>query len=146
MGSVPNAISILLVEDNLDDIEITRRALTKGRVINELTVARDGQEALDILSAAKNGETRCPGLILLDLNLPKVDGREVLEKIKTDPKLKRIPVVILTVSVQKEDVARCYDLGVNTFISKPIQFDDFLRAVATIDEYWLVTATLPPVE
>jgi len=146
MGNGLNAISILLVEDNPDDVEITRRALEKGRVRNELIVARDGQEALDILFAAKNGEARCPGLILLDLNLPKVDGREVLEKIKTDPKLKRIPVVILTVSNQDKDVARCYDAGVNTYITKPIQFDDFLRAVATIDEYWVVTATLPPVE
>jgi CheY-like chemotaxis protein len=146
MGNGLNAISILLVEDNPADIEITRRALEKGQVMNELIVARDGQEALDILFAAKNGEARCPGLILLDLNLPKVDGREVLEKIKTDPKLKRIPVVILTVSNQDKDVARCYDAGVNTYITKPIQFDDFLRAVATIDEYWVVTATLPPVE
>jgi len=146
MGSVPNAISILLVEDNLDDIEITRRALTKGRVINELTVARDGQEALDILSAAKNGETRCPGLILLDLNLPKVDGREVLEKIKTDPKLKRIPVVVLTVSTREEDIVRSYDLGVNTFISKPVQFQEFIKVVTTLKEYWLLIATLPPVD
>ena len=146
MGNGLNAISILLVEDNPADVEITRRALEKGQVMNELIVARDGQEALDILFAAKNGEARCPGLILLDLNLPKVDGREVLKKIKADPKLKRIPVVILTVSTQDEDVARCYDAGVNTYIAKPIQFDDFLRAVATIDEYWVVTATLPPVE
>jgi len=146
MGDVPNAISILLVEDNPDDIEITRRALAQGRVINELTLARDGQEALDILSAAKNGETRYPGLILLDLNLPKVDGREVLERIKTDPKLKRIPVVVLTVSTREEDIVRSYDLGVNTFISKPVQFQEFIKVVTTLKEYWLLIATLPPVE
>jgi len=145
MGNKPSEISILLVEDNPDDIEITRRALEKGRVMNELTVARDGQEALDILFGAKNGETRCPGLILLDLNLPKVDGREVLEKIKADPKLKRIPVVVLTVSTREEDIVRSYDLGVNTFITKPVRFEDFIRVVTTIKEYWLLIATLPPV-
>jgi CheY-like chemotaxis protein len=141
-----NAISILLVEDNPNDVEITRRALEKGRVRNELTVARDGQEALDILSAAKNGETRYPGLILLDLNLPKVDGREVLERIKADPKLKRIPVVVLTVVTSEEDIVRSYDLGVNTFISKPVGFQEFIKVVTTIKEYWLIIATLPPLE
>jgi CheY-like chemotaxis protein len=146
MGDELNAISILLVEDNPDDVEITRRALEKGRVINDLIVARDGQEALDILSAAKNGEARCPGLILLDLNLPKVDGREVLEKIKADPKLKRIPVVVLTVVTREEDVVRSYDLGVNTFISKPVGFQEFIKVVTTIKEYWLLIATLPPLE
>jgi len=146
MGNKLNAISILLVEDNPDDIEITRRALEKGRVMNELIVARDGQEALGILSAAKNGEARCPGLILLDLNLPKVDGREVLEKIKADPKLKRIPVVVLTVSTREEDIVRSYDLGVNTFISKPVGFQEFIKVVTTIKEYWLIIATLPPLE
>jgi two-component system response regulator len=144
MGNGLNAISILLVEDNPDDVEITRRALEKGRVRNELTVARDGQEALDILSAAKNGETPCPGLILLDLNLPKVDGHEVLEKIKADPKLKRIPVVVLTVVTREEDVVRSYDLGVNTYITKPVRFEDFIKTVTTIEEYWTVIATLPP--
>jgi CheY-like chemotaxis protein len=146
MGNGLNAISILLVEDNPDDVEITRRALEKGRVRNELTVARDGQEALDILFAAKNGERRCPGLILLDLNLPKVDGREVLEKIKADPKLKRIPVVVLTVVTREEDIVRSYDLGVNTFISKPVGFEEFIKVVTTIKEYWLLIATLPPLE
>ena len=146
MRNLAGPVRVLLVEDNPNDVEIARRALVKAATSIDLTVARDGQEALDILAGDGKGGVPLPQLILLDLNLPKVDGREMLAKVKTDPKLKRIPVVILTVSVQKEDVARCYDLGVNTFISKPIQFDDFLRAVATIDEYWLVTATLPPVE
>jgi CheY-like chemotaxis protein len=146
MDKGANAIRILLIEDNPDDVEITRRALEKGRVMNELIVARDGQEALDILFGAKNGETRCPGLILLDLNLPKVDGREVLEKIKADPKLKRIPVVVLTVVTREEDIVRSYDLGVNTFITKPVRFQDFIKVVTTIKEYWLLIATLPPVE
>jgi len=138
-------VNILLVEDNPNDVEITRRALEKGRVRNELTVARDGQEALDILFGNGNGGVLRPGLILLDLNLPKVDGREVLEKIKADPKLKRIPVIVLTVSTREEDVIRSYDLGVNTFISKPVRFEDFIKVVTTIKEYWILIATLPPV-
>lgn len=146
MGDELNPISILLVEDNPDDVEITRRALEKGRVINDLIVARDGQEALDILfSREKNGVPK-PGLILLDLNLPRVDGRQVLEKIKADPKLRRIPVVVLTVSTRQEDIVRSYDLGVNTFISKPVGFEEFIKVVTTIKEYWLLIATLPPLE
>jgi len=146
MSSARDPVEILLVEDNPDDIEITRRALEKEQVRNELVVARDGQEALDILfSREKNGLPK-PGLILLDLNLPKVDGREVLEKIKADPKLKRIPVVVLTVVTREEDIVRSYDLGVNTFISKPVGFEEFIKVVTTIKEYWLLIATLPPLE
>jgi CheY-like chemotaxis protein len=146
MGDVLAPVQILLVEDNPQDIEITRRALERGRVMNELTVARDGQEALDILFGRVEGEETKPGLILLDLNLPKVGGLEVLEKIKADPKLKRIPIVVLTVSTREEDIVRSYDLGVNTFITKPVRFEDFIKAVATIEEYWIVIATLPPLE
>ena len=134
---------ILLVEDNPNDIEITRRALDKGQVKNELTIARDGQEALDILFGSRS-KTSLPGLILLDLNLPRVDGREVLSCIKGDPLLKRIPVIVLTTSTREEDVVRTYDLGVNTFISKPVRFEDFIKVVAAIQEYWIVIATLPP--
>jgi CheY-like chemotaxis protein len=146
MSSALDPVDILLVEDNPNDIEITRRALEKEQVRNGLVVARDGQEALDILfSREKNGVPK-PGLILLDLNLPKVDGREVLEKIKADPKLRRIPVIVLTVSTRQEDIVRSYDLGVNTFITKPIRYEDFIKVVTTIKEYWIVIATLPPVE
>jgi len=146
MGNALAPVNILLVEDNPNDVEITRRALEKGQVRNELTVARDGQEALDILFGSGNGSVPRPGLILLDLNLPKVDGREVLEKIKADPKLRRIPVIVLTISTSEEDIARTYDLGVNTFISKPVRFEDFIKVVTTIKEYWIVIATLPPAE
>ncbi len=135
---------ILLVEDNPNDIEITRRALERGQVKNELTVARDGQEALDILFQKVAGDGSLPGLILLDLNLPKVDGREVLSRIKTHPQLKRIPVIVLTTSTREEDIVRTYDLGVNTFISKPVRFEDFIKVVSAIQEYWIVIATLPP--
>jgi CheY-like chemotaxis protein len=135
---------ILLVEDNPNDIEITRRALAKGQVKNELTVARDGQEAIDLLFGQDGTNGALPGLILLDLNLPKVDGREVLSRIKSDVDLRRIPVIVLTTSTREEDVVRSYDLGVNTFISKPVRFEDFIKVVAAIQEYWIVIATLPP--
>ena len=136
-------IDILLVEDNPQDVEITMRALKKQKVKNRVIVARDGQEALDLLLSS-NGNA--PGLILLDLNLPKVSGREVLERIKQEPNLKRIPVVVLTTSTRDEDVARAYDLGVNTFITKPVKFDNFMEVVATIRDYWIVVATLPKVK
>ena len=139
-------VTILLVEDSPDDVEITRRALSRGQVKNHLLVARDGQEALDILIARRDTDGALPGLILLDLNLPKVDGREVLEKIKSDPKLKRVPVIAMTSSTREEDVLRTYDLGVNTFISKPVKFEDFIRVIATIRDYWILIATLPPME
>jgi two-component system response regulator len=146
MSNSAGPVKVLLVEDNPDDVEIARRALGKATARVELSVARDGQEAMDMLFRGQNGDVSLPHLVLLDLNLPKMDGREVLEKIKADPKLKRIPVVVLTVSTQEEDVARCYDTGVNTYIAKPIQFEDFMRAVAIINEYWVGTATLPSIE
>jgi len=139
-------VSILLVEDNPDDVEITRRALERGQVKNHLLVARDGEEALDILFSRRDADGALPGLILLDLNLPKVDGREVLRAIKSDRRLKLIPVIALTTSTREEDVLRTYDLGVNTFISKPVQFEDFIKVVATIRDYWILIATLPPME
>jgi len=135
VGSGLPAVNILLVEDNPSDVEITRRALQKGQVRHQLTVARDGQEALDILFGRQNDNVAPPDLILLDLNLPKVDGREVLEKVKADPELRHIPVVVITISTREEDMARCYELGVKTFITKPARFEDFV-----------VIATLPPVD
>jgi chemotaxis family two-component system response regulator Rcp1 len=145
MGRRLTPVNILLVEDNPNDVEMTVRALKAGpvRLTNNLTIARDGQEALDALFSHRNGGVPKPSLILLDLNLPKVDGREVLEKIKADRKLKRIPVVVLTVSSREEDVARCYDLGVNTFITKPVRFEDFVEVVKVIKQYWIIAGTLP---
>jgi chemotaxis family two-component system response regulator Rcp1 len=148
MGSKLTPVEILLVEDNPNDVEMTVRALKNGqvRLTNHLTVARDGEEALDILFGRGNHNGYRPGLILLDLNLPKVDGREVLEKIKADPKLRRIPVVVLTVSNREEDVAHCYDVGANTYITKPVRFEDFIKVVKTIKRYWILGGTLPPAE
>lgn len=141
-------VKILLVEDNLQDIEIARRAFAKGRVKNELIVVRDGQEALDYLyRQGKYKDTASsprPGMILLDLNLPKVGGMEVLQQIKKDEALKSIPVIVLTASPREEDVVRTYNLGVNTYIQKPVEFDNFMRVVHTVQEYWIVIASLPP--
>ena len=141
-------VKILLVEDNVQDIEITQRAFAKGRVRNELTVVRDGEEAIDYLYHRGKYQDPAtsprPGMILLDLNLPKVGGLEVLQQIKKDDQLKQIPVIVLTVSQREEDVVRSYDLGVNTYIQKPVEFDNFMRVVHAVHEYWILIATLPP--
>jgi len=136
-------VSILLVEDNPHDVEITERAMAKARIKNKLRVARDGQEAIDLLTA-ETDPTRLPGLILLDLNLPKLCGHDVLKALRAHPVLQRIPVIALTASNRKEDVTRAYDLGVNTFITKPVEFEDFLKVIISLKEYWLHIATLPP--
>lgn len=141
-------VKILLVEDGLQDIEITRRAFVKGKVRNELFVVRDGQEALDYLhhrGKFEDPETSPrPGMILLDLNLPKVGGMEVLKEIKNDERLRAIPVIVMTASPREEDVVRSYELGVNTYIQKPVEFETFMKVVRTVQEYWILIATLPP--
>ena len=139
---------VLLVEDNPGDVEITRRAFTKADIRNPLHVVRDGQEAMEFLEhrgSYAGGEKVAPrpGLILLDLNLPRLDGREVLRRIKNDPHLSPIPVVVLTTSNDEEDVLSCYDAGANTYVTKPIAFDGFLKTVRTIDRYWFSTAEIP---
>jgi two-component system response regulator len=140
MGEEQNIIKILLVEDNPDDIAICKRALKEAKVINKLWIARDGQEALDFLTRQdqyKDPESSpMPGLILLDLNLPKVKGLDVLKKIKEDPELKKIPVVILTVSKRDEDIVKGYTRGCNSFIQKPVDFDKFVQVVKEISLYW----------
>jgi len=138
-------VDILLVEDNPNDIELTLRAFRKARMSNEVVVVRDGQEAVDYLESCKgNPDKRMPGLVLLDLNLPKMSGHEVLNRIKNDAELGRIPVIMLTASTREEDIVRSYDLGVNTFISKPVEFSAFMRVVGSIQEYWIIIASLPP--
>ena len=140
-------VRVLLVEDDAEDIEITRRAFQKGRIPNPLDVVRDGPEAMEFLQHAGRysdpARAPRPGLILLDLNLPGLDGREVLKLIKEDPDFRRIPVVVLTISSQETDVRGCYNSGANTYITKPVEFDRFLEAVVTIGRYWLSIAEIP---
>ncbi len=134
-------IEILLVEDNPGDVELIREALSEGKLRNQLHVAWDGVEALDFLRHG-NGH-RCPDLILLDLNLPKKNGKEVLEEIKSDPNLRTIPVVILTSSKEEEDIVRTYHLHANCYITKPVDFKSFLEVVRSIENFWLHIVKLP---
>jgi len=138
-------IVVLLVEDNAGDVRLTREALKEGKVRNELVVVGDGIEAMALLrrEGAHHDAVR-PDLILLDLNIPRMDGREVLAEIKGDPSLKRIPVVVLTTSKAEEDILRTYDLHANCYITKPVDFEKFVSVVRTIDEFWLTVVRLPP--
>jgi len=138
-------VEILLVEDNPGDVRLTREALKEGKVRNKLNVVMDGDAALAYLRREGDyaSATR-PDLILLDLNLPKRDGREVLAEIKKDPSLKRIPVVILTTSSAEKDVLQTYDLQANCYITKPVQLAEFLSVVKSIDDFWLALVRLPP--
>ncbi|RCK81203.1 MAG: Response regulator [Candidatus Ozemobacter sibiricus] len=139
---------ILLVEDNASDVELTRRALGKSRITNELVVAEDGQQALDLLfgTATQPGlaPDRLPALILLDLKLPRLDGLEVLRRIRADHRTHRLPVVILTTSREEQDIAAGYDLGVNSYIRKPVDFHQFAEAIQNLGLYWLVLNEAPP--
>jgi len=138
-------IEILLVEDNPGDVRLTQEALKDGKVLNKLHVVKDGVEALDCLKRkGKYVSAVRPDLILLDLNLPKKDGREVLAEIKSDPDLKRIPVVVLTVSEAEEDIIKTYDLHANCYITKPIDLDRFITVVRAIEDFWLAIVKLPP--
>jgi chemotaxis family two-component system response regulator Rcp1 len=137
-------IVILLVEDSPGDVRLTQEAFKEGRVSNVLLVASDGIEAMAILRReGPHAEAPRPDLVLLDLNIPRKDGREVLAEIKGDPDLKRIPVVILTTSKAEEDIVKTYDLNANCYITKPVEFDKFLSVVKTIDEFWLTVVKLP---
>lgn len=138
------SIEILLVEDNDGDVRLTIEALKEGKVRNRLAVARDGVEALQILrKEGRFADAPRPDLILLDLNLPRKDGREVLAEIKNDPGLRRIPVVVLTTSQAEEDIIRTYDLHANCYITKPVGLENFLQVVKTIDDFWLDVVRLP---
>ena len=141
------AIDILLVEDSPSDVRLTREALKEAKVLNTLHVVQDGVAALDFLR--KEGPyagSPSPDLILLDLNLPKKDGREVLAEVKQDENLRRIPVVILTTSRAEEDVVRSYNLHANAYVTKPVDLQQFLEVVRTIEAFWLAVVTLPPGE
>lgn len=138
-------IEILMVEDNPGDVRLTQEALKGAKVSNTLQVVEDGAAALDFLYRRGDYvDAPRPDLILLDLNLPKKNGREVLEVIKQDEQLKSIPVVILTTSQAEEDVVRAYSLHANCYISKPVDFTQFTKIVRTIEDFWLSIVTLPP--
>jgi CheY-like chemotaxis protein len=137
-------IEILLVEDSEPDVRLTMEALHEAKVRNRLSVAEDGVEALDFLRRqGPHAAAPRPDLILLDLNLPRKDGRQVLNEIKNDDVLKRIPVVILTTSKSEEDVLRAYDLHANCYISKPVDFNRFMDVVRSIENFWLTVVRLP---
>lgn len=138
-------IEILLVEDNPGDVRLTIEALKEGKVRNRLSVARDGVEALAFLRReGPHANAARPDLILLDLNLPRKDGREVLAEIKEDTSLRRIPVVVLTTSKAEEDILRTYDLHANCYIAKPVDLEQFISVVRSIDDFWLSVVRLPP--
>jgi two-component system response regulator len=134
---------IVLVEDNEDDIVLTRRALSRNRIGNPLLIARDGAEALELLLGA-SGDSVNPAIILLDLQLPKVDGLTVLKRLREDPRTKLTPVVVLTSSKAEQDVVAGYNLRANSYIRKPVDFDQFTEAVRQIGMYWLLLNEPPP--
>ncbi len=140
--TMSDAVQILLVEDSSDDVLLTREALKRGRIANELHVAGDGETALEFLRSESLDSPR-PDLVLLDLNLPGMDGREVLESIKSDPELRQIPVVVLTTSAEERDVIRAYDAHVNAYVTKPLDFHDFIDAVRSIEDFWLRLVRFP---
>jgi two-component system response regulator len=139
---------ILLIEDNSSDVDLTRRAMEKGRIANEVVVARDGKQALDYLwgegAHAGRDVSDLPAVTLLDLKLPKVPGLEVLRRVRADARTRRLPVVILTSSKEEQDLAAGYDLGANSYIRKPVDFEQFTQAIAHLGLYWLVWNEPPP--
>ena len=142
---VARTVHILLVEDNTGDIRLTREALKEAKVRNRLDAVMDGEEAMAFLR--KRGEyarAAKPDVIMLDLNLPKKDGLEVLKEIKEDPNLRRIPVVVVTTSKAEKDIVKCYDLHANCYVTKPVDLAQFLEVVRSIEDFWLTIVKLPP--
>jgi CheY-like chemotaxis protein len=138
-------VELLLVEDNPGDVRLTKEALREGKVHNNLHWVKDGVEAIEFLRRqGKYADAPRPDIILLDLNLPKKDGREVLSEIKNDDQLKHIPVVVLTTSKAEEDVLRSYELHANCYVTKPVDLEKFIVVVKSIDRFWLTVVTLPP--
>ncbi|WP_404358120.1 response regulator [Methylotuvimicrobium sp. KM1] len=144
LEEIGRAAEFLLVEDNPGDVRLTKEALTESKVKNNLNVVGDGEEAMAFLRRqGRYAEAPRPDVILLDLNLPKKNGREVLEEIKADPSLKRIPVVIITSSEAEQDVLRTYDLHVNCYVNKPVDLEQFIKVVQSIETFWLTIVKLP---
>jgi len=140
MNGKPELMKILLVEDSLADVELTLDALQDAKVANEVTVVRDGAAALAHL---RSTEAPSPDLVILDLNLPRLSGHEVLAVMKADEELRRIPVAVLSTSAAESDVAKTYDLGANCFLTKPVDIDQFVHVVQSIDDFWLGLVRLP---
>jgi CheY-like chemotaxis protein len=147
MSQVPRRITILLADDDEEDRAMTQEALQESRLANDLRCVGDGEELIDYLlhrgAYASAQDAPTPGLILLDLNMPRKDGREALAEIKANPRLRTIPVVVLTTSKADEDIVRSYDLGVNSFITKPVTFGRFVEAMNVFSQYWLEIVELP---
>lgn len=149
MSGIPRGsfrpIEILLVEDNPGDVRLTKEALKEGKVVNVLNTVENGEEALAYLRRQGSyAQTTRPDLILLDLNLPRKSGQEVLAEIKDDPDLRRIPVVILTVSEAEQDIIKSYNLHANCYITKPVNLEQFMEVIKTIEDFWLTVVMLPP--
>jgi two-component system, chemotaxis family, response regulator Rcp1 len=140
----PLPIDILLVEDNAGDVRLTQEVLKTSKVQNNLIVAKNGQEALECLrNQGRFAGTPSPDLVLLDLNMPVMDGREVLERIKDDPELKHIPIVILTTSKAEEDILMSYNLHANCYVTKPVDLEQFVKVVKSVEDFWLAIVKLP---
>ena len=143
--AIGKPINVLLVEDNAGDVRLTQEALKEGKVRNKLHVVRDGVEALAFLrKEGQHADAPRADIILLDLNLPKKDGREVLAEIKEDPDLRRIPVVILTISQAEEDILKSYNLHANCYVTKPVGLEQFMTVVRSVEDFWLTIVKLPP--
>jgi CheY-like chemotaxis protein len=144
MNNQRKPAEILVVDDNPGDVELIHEAMQSGRVLSRISVTADGESALAFLNRAQGYEgAPCPDLILLDLNIPRKDGFEVLKAVRDNPALSRIPVVILSSSQACDDISKCYNLHANCFISKPAEVDEFLTAVRSVGDFWLSTAKLP---
>ena len=138
-------VEILLIEDSAGDVRLTREALKDAKVLNTLHVARDGVEAMDFLHRRKGyADAPRPDLILLDLNMPRMNGREALKEIKEDPELARIPVVVLTTSAAEKDILESYSLHANCYITKPVDMEQFMAVLKSIEDFWLTIVMLPP--
>jgi CheY-like chemotaxis protein len=138
-----NQVTILIADDDQDDCQMIKEALQESRLLNQLHFVHDGEELMKYLDHKSQAGHTLPGLILLDLNMPKKDGREALKQIKSNPHLRQIPVVVLTTSKAEEDIFRTYDLGVNSFISKPIAFDALVQIMRDLGHYWFEIVQLP---
>ncbi|MBF0573127.1 MAG: response regulator [Desulfamplus sp.] len=135
---------ILLIEDNSSDIELTKRAFKKNNISNEIVVMEDGQDALDYLLSPSKSPEHLPELILLDLKLPRIDGLEVLKRIRSDNRTKQLPIVVLTSSKEEQDIVAAYDNGANSYIRKPVDFKQFTESIRILSTYWLILNERPP--